>query len=553
MMEKEDKGKEETATEAVVATAPVTAADPVTPSIAAIAMATTTTATATTMAMTTTPEPCEVENEKGKEKASVVKAEPEDESECERAKKSATKGIKVGDRMMCLWKKTGEKRAVEIVKIRESKSSNEKEYYIHWVKCKIHTHIQKKAKKQLNKNIISVTYVFFCLFVCLLCCVVLYCVSVDKRLDDWVSETELSEMKTEDSKKRRKAEEQSSITTRSVSRKLVASGLEEDEPVRMSALDREYEERTKVKNVHTVVIGRYAICVWYYSPYPSEFVPCETLYICEFCLKYMKTKSTLAYHRRHCLLTHPPGREIYRDGLRSFWEIDGACAKLYCQNLCLIGKLFLDHKTLYYDVESFLFYVLTEREGTVGSEGECSGGGDDDGDNSISKADSSRHHVVGYFSKEKFSIENNNLACIMTLPPHQRKGYGQYIIDFSYELSKIEARIGSPERPLSDLGHNSYLTYWTRVALEAIHANNSSSSSHKGSRAPLSLLELSERTAIKQDDIIEALHPYGLICNLRGSHVLADCPPQKVLKKKELMCVSYIYFFCFIIMLLIVD
>lgn len=302
-----------------------------------------------------------------------------------------------------------------------------------------------------------------------------------------------------DDKKRRKAEEQSSITTRSVSRKLVASGLEEEEPEKMSAVEREYEERTKVKNIHSVVLGKYEIRVWYYSPYPSEFVPCETLYICEFCLKYMKERATLAYHRARCGRRHPPGREVYRDGERSFWEIDGAAAKLYCQNLCLVGKLFLEHKTLYYDVESFLFYVLTER-------------------------DAAGCHVVGYFSKEKYSKENN-LACIMTLPPHQRKGYGQYIIDFSYAISKIEGRIGSPERPLSDLGHNSYLSYWTRVALETMYAYGTA---HKGARTPLSLPELVKTTAIKQEDIIEALHPYGLICIHKGIHVLANCPTQKV-------------------------
>ncbi len=33
--------------------------------------------------------------------------------------------------------------------------------------------------------------------------------------------------------------------------------------------------------------------------------------------------------------------------------------QVYGQNLCLLAKLFLDHKTLHYDVEPFLFYVLT--------------------------------------------------------------------------------------------------------------------------------------------------------------------------------------------------
>ena len=69
---------------------------------------------------------------------------------------------------------------------------------------------------------------------------------------------------------------------------------------------------------------------------------------------------------------------------------------LTLQNLCLLSKLFLDHKTLYYDVDPFLFYVLCEK-------------------------DAAGYHIVGYFSKEKASAEGNNLACILTLPPYQRK------------------------------------------------------------------------------------------------------------------------------------
>ena len=42
------------------------------------------------------------------------------------------------------------------------------------------------------------------------------------------------------------------------------------------------------------------------------------------------------------------------------FEVDGLEERLYCQNLCYIAKLFLDHKTLYFDVDPFLFYVLCE-------------------------------------------------------------------------------------------------------------------------------------------------------------------------------------------------
>ncbi len=64
----------------------------------------------------------------------------------------------------------------------------------------------------------------------------------------------------------------------------------------------------------------------------------------------------------------PPSEPVpYEAKSISVFEIDGAVEKRYCQCLCLMAKLFLDHKTLYYDISSFLFYVLTEdtKTGTV--------------------------------------------------------------------------------------------------------------------------------------------------------------------------------------------
>lgn len=252
-------------------------------------------------------------------------------------------------------------------------------------------------------------------------------------------------------------------------------------------------QQNKHSKIHTLEMGRYEMDVWYSAPYPEEYQSLPKLYICEFCLKYMSSATVLRRHLAKCIWRYPPGDEIYRKGNISFFEVDGQKNKTYCQNLCLLAKLFLDHKTLYFDVEPFLFYVMTE-------------------------ADSEGFHIIGYFSKEKNSFLNYNVSCILTLPPYQRQGYGRMLIDFSYLLSKVEEKVGSPEKPLSDLGLISYRSYWKSILLEYL-------SNYEGKG--ISIKDLSQETAITAYDIVSTLQALGLLKYWKGKHI--------VLKRREII------------------
>ncbi|KAI9770576.1 MAG: Histone acetyltransferase [Geoglossum simile] len=280
----------------------------------------------------------------------------------------------------------------------------------------------------------------------------------------------------------------------------VYSREDEIEKLRTSgSMTQNQTEISRVRNIGRVQFGRHEMDPWYFSPYPIELTEEEMIYICEFCLSYHAKLPQFKSHRQKCTLFHPPGNEIYRDDYVSFFEIDGRRQRTWCRNLCLLSKMFLDHKTLYYDVDPFLFYCMTTRD-----EYGC--------------------HLVGYFSKEKESAEGYNVACILTLPQYQRMGFGRLLIAFSYELSKREGKPGSPEKPLSDLGLMSYRAYWQETIVNIL----------MDGRTDVNIEEIGSLSAMTTNDVLHTLQNLNMVRYSKGQYVIVLTDAIVAQKEKQL-------------------
>ncbi|KAM3719443.1 Histone acetyltransferase KAT7 [Dirofilaria immitis] len=252
-----------------------------------------------------------------------------------------------------------------------------------------------------------------------------------------------------------------------------------------------------------IQFGSERLLAMYSSPYPKRIAQSSNVHICRFCLIALEDSTLYEIHTAHCEWKHPPGNEIYRDDRLSFWEIDGIDEIAYCRRLCLLSKLFLFSKTLHHEVETFMFYILTEytTEGCV---------------------------LLGYFSKEKNPSKNNNLSCLLTLPSSQRTGYGKFLIDLSYKLSLRERKIGGPEHPLSDMGLITYRSYWKAVIICYIRKRRPLNS--------ISIKEMSNETGIHSSDIVSTMLENKMLRYHDGNYLInkkkAFAAPLRIFRRR---------------------
>ncbi|KAJ5773586.1 Histone acetyltransferase (MysT1) [Penicillium paradoxum] len=256
------------------------------------------------------------------------------------------------------------------------------------------------------------------------------------------------------------------------------------------------------RNVNNVVLGDLLFKPWNQSIYPEELVAkdADRLYVCRWCFRYSCDGDVFEEHKRACEhRTTPPGTKVYDYGGYAVWEVDGENHKLFGQNLSLFAKLFLDHKTVFFDVATFLYYILTFTDPN----------------------EPGSYYVLGFFSKEKLSWDANNLACILIFPPYQHKQLGKLLMGVSYKLSGWDSHngcIGGPEKPLSELGHKSYVRFWAeRIARFLLRGKpgDDSKPTPKGSRKrpsqeTMTVEEIGLGTGMLTEDVITALKSMGL-------------------------------------------
>lgn len=326
---------------------------------------------------------------------------------------------------------------------------------------------------------------------------------------------------------------------------------------------------TLSRNVGTVLLGNLDFETWYFSPYPETVIhgpdhhPSRThvngdarnghlekvdapqipkLHVCPYCFRYTTRLDDYVQHVQHHVQeaeADPEGWwpvpesavKVYEWDGYSVWDIDGEQEKLYCQNLSLFGKLFLEQKSVFFDTSSFHYFVLTytppQHANLAPSSFKARG----------RKRTSSglpadlglKTQVLGFFSKENLSWDANNLACILVFPPFQHRNLGQLLMAISYKLSGWEwedSIIGGPEKPLSAMGRKSYLRFWSERIARFFMGQTADADGRRVfdqgrkkrvtfAKEEMSIKQIGDRTGMLAEDVIAALMEMG-ICEVNS-------------------------------------
>lgn len=313
------------------------------------------------------------------------------------------------------------------------------------------------------------------------------------------------------------------------------------------------------RNIDMVVLGNLRFGTWYFSPYPESVIfgsdhhamKAQTngdmknghieksvmpmipkLHVCPYCFKYTTSPAEYVSHlhiHTKQIETDPEGwwpvpktaLKVYEFDGYTVWDIDGEQEKLYCQNLSLFAKLFLEQKSVFFDTSGFHYFVLTytpliAKSGSPatskhrGRRRRSLGGNGDLG---------LKTQVLGFFSKENLSWDANNLACILVFPPYQHRNLGQLLMAVSYKLSGWEwedSIIGGPEKPLSTLGRKSYLRFWSERIARFFMGQTADAEGQKVfgrvskkrttlAKEEMTIKEIGDRTGMLSEDVIAAL------------------------------------------------
>lgn len=223
----------------------------------------------------------------------------------------------------------------------------------------------------------------------------------------------------------------------------------------------------------------------------------DKLYVCDYCFKYTDVELNWQSHRASCRYATdipPIGTLMYKDVYTPYiiTRVRGFKDELFAQNLCLFGKLFLDNKSVYYNVDQFDFYIIYGQ------------------DDHLTSHNTPHFKPMGFFSKEVTAWDSdNNLACICVFPPYQRRRLGSLLIEFLYELAAVTPgqALSGPEFPLSPYGKLSYLRFWSKrlavILYDMVLAKVTK----------FNLTELAKVTGFRKEDILMTLEFMETLCD----------------------------------------